>query len=133
MDRRARSASPTRAPAQPAYLRTEFDVASAKSRVRPCTRPPSGVYQVALNGTDVDDQVMKPGWTPYNVPHDPRDDRCDRPARRGAQRDRRAGLAGAWGTERFGFRENARLIYGDQPRFAAQLLVEYADGAASGS
>ena len=37
-------------------------------------------------------------------------------------------LAGAWGTERFGFRENARLIYGDQPRFAAQLLLEYADG-----
>ena len=24
-----------------------------------------GVYQVALNGTDVDDQVMKPGWTPF--------------------------------------------------------------------
>ena len=49
-----------------------------------------GVYQAAVNGTDVDDQVMKPGWTPYPVPHDPRDDRRHRPRSRRAQRHRRA-------------------------------------------
>ncbi|MFP3786272.1 alpha-L-rhamnosidase N-terminal domain-containing protein, partial [Burkholderia sp. SIMBA_024] len=26
-----------------------------------------GAYQAAINGSDVDDQVMKPGWTPYQV------------------------------------------------------------------
>ena len=75
---------------------------------------------------------MKPGWTPYRAAHDPRDDRCHRTrGSRGTQRDRRA-ARGRLATERFGFRDNARPLYGDQPRFAAQLLIEYADGASSG-
>ena len=64
---------------------------------------------------------MKPGWTPYQYRtiHETTDVTGLLAAGRNAIGVR---LAGAWGTERFGFRENARLIYGDQPRFAAQLL-----------
>ncbi len=86
-----------------------------------------GVYQVALNGADVDDQVMKPGWTPfqYRTIHETTDVTGLLDEGRNAIGVR---LAGGWGTEHFGFRENSRLIYGDQPRFAAQLLIEYVDG-----
>ena len=113
--------------AQPAYLRTEFDVASPVSRAT-LYATAVGVYQVALNGTDVDDQVMKPGWTPFQhrTIHETTDVTALITTGGNAIGVR---LAGAWGTEHFGFRENARLIYGDQPRFAAQLLVEYADGS----
>jgi alpha-L-rhamnosidase len=112
---------------QPAYLRTEFDIASPVSRAT-LYATAVGVYQVALNGADVDDQVMKPGWTPYQYRtiHETTDVTGLVNEGRNAIGVR---LAGAWGTEHFGFRENSRLIYGDQPRFAAQLLVEYADGA----
>ena len=47
-----------------------------------------GVYQASVNGADVDDQVLKPGWTPYQWRLDPRDHRRDRPAAAGTQRDR---------------------------------------------
>ena len=112
---------------QPAYLRTEFDVDSPVSRAT-LYATAVGVYQVALNGADVDDQVMKPGWTPYQYRtiHETTDVTGLVHEGRNAIGVR---LAGAWGTEHFGFRENSRLIYGDQPRFAAQLLVEYADGS----
>ncbi|GAA1974839.1 alpha-L-rhamnosidase [Microbacterium pumilum] len=114
--------------AQPAYLRTEFDIASTVSRAT-LYATAVGVYQVALNGADVDDQVMKPGWTPYQYRtiHETTDVTGLITPGRNAIGVR---LAGAWGTEHFGFRENARLIYGSQPRFAAQLLLEYADGSA---
>ena len=112
--------------AQPAYLRREFDVrGEVASAILYATA--IGSYQVALNGTDVDDQVMKPGWTPYNARtiHETTDVTRLLSIGRNAWGVR---TAGAWGTERFGFRENARQVYGDQPRFAGQLLIEYADG-----
>ena len=56
-------ASPT-ATAQPSLLRSEFDVDGEVVRAT-LYATAHGVYQVAVNGTDVDDQVMKPGWTPY--------------------------------------------------------------------
>ena len=113
--------------AQPAYLRTEFDVSSPVARAT-LYATAVGVYQAALNGEDVDDQVMKPGWTSfqYRTIHETTDVTDLIREGRNAIGVR---LAGAWGTERFGFRENARLIYGDQPRFAAQLLIEYAGRA----
>ncbi|MFH8251412.1 family 78 glycoside hydrolase catalytic domain [Microbacterium sp. B2969] len=111
---------------QPAYLRTEFEVTGDVRRAT-LYATAVGVYQAAVNGADVDDQVMKPGWTPYlrRTIHETTDVTALL-----AQGVNAIGvrLAGAWGTEHFGFRENSRLHYGDQPRFAAQLLVEYADG-----
>lgn len=111
---------------QPAYLRTEFEVSSPVVRAT-LYATAVGVYQAAVNGEDVDEQVMKPGWTSfqYRTIHETTDVTALVREGRNAIGVR---LAGAWGTERFGFRENARLIYGDQPRFAAQLLLEYQDG-----
>jgi alpha-L-rhamnosidase len=116
-------------PAQPAYLRHEFDVDAEVARAT-LYATAVGVYQVAFNGADVDDQVMKPGWTPYRqrTIHETTDvTALLRPGRNAIG----IRLAGAWATERFGFRDNAQPVYGDQPRFAAQLLVEYADGSSA--
>ena len=38
-------------------------------------------------------------------------------------------VTGGWYTENFGFRDGARPVYGPQPSFAGQLLLEYADGS----
>ncbi|MFB7894495.1 family 78 glycoside hydrolase catalytic domain [Microbacterium sp. NPDC056044] len=113
--------------AQPAYLRTEFDVTGPVARAT-LYATALGVYQVAIDGVDVDDQVMKPGWTPYahRTIHETTDVTGLLAEGRNAIGVR---LAGAWATERFGFRENARPLYSHQPRFAGQLLIEYADGS----
>ena len=113
--------------AQPAYLRTEFDVTGPVARAT-LYATALGVYQVAIDGVDVDDQVMKPGWTPYahRTIHETTDVTALVAEGRNAIGVR---LAGAWATESFGFRENARPLYADQPRFAGQLLIEYADGS----
>lgn len=113
--------------AQPAYLRTEFEPAGPVRRAT-LYATAVGVYQVAVNGADVDDHVMKPGWTPYRqrTIHETTDVTALVTEGRNALGVR---LAGAWATERFGFRDSAQRHYGDQPRFAAQLLVEYADGS----
>ena len=52
--------------AEPAVLRRDFDV---DGEVRRATLYATavGVYQAAVNGADVDDQVMKPGWTPFQA------------------------------------------------------------------
>lgn len=112
--------------AEPVSLRTEFDVTGDVARAT-LYATAVGVYQVAIDGTDVDDQVMKPGWTPYaqRTVHETTDVTALLNEGRNAIGVR---LAGAWATERFGFRDNARPIYGEQPRFAAQLHITYADG-----
>jgi alpha-L-rhamnosidase len=112
--------------AQPAYLRTEFEIGGPVQRAT-LYATAVGVYQAAVNGTDVDDQVMKPGWTPYRerTVHETTDVTALLAEGTNALGVR---LAGAWATERFGFRANAHRHYGDQPRFAAQLVVEYSDG-----
>ena len=112
--------------AEPAVLRREFAV---DGEVRRATLYATavGVYQAAMNGADVDDQVLKPGWTPFRsrTVHETTD--VTRLLSPGANAIA-VRLAGAWATERYGFRENAQVVYADQPRFAAQLVVEYADG-----
>ncbi|TQM23632.1 alpha-L-rhamnosidase [Microbacterium kyungheense] len=112
--------------AQPAYLRSEFDVTGAVARAT-LYATAVGVYQAALGGVDVDDQVMKPGWTPYprRLIHETTDVTALLAPGRNAIGVR---LAGAWATESYGFRDNARPLYAAQPRFAAQLLIEYDDG-----
>ncbi|MGF6823791.1 alpha-L-rhamnosidase [Microbacterium sp. ZKA21] len=113
-------------PAQPAVLRRSFAVSGDVHRAT-LYATAVGVYQAAVNGTDVDDQVLKPGWTPFQARtvHESTDVTA---LLRGGENEMSVRLAGAWATERYGFRENAQPIYADQPRFAAQLLIEYADG-----
>jgi alpha-L-rhamnosidase len=88
-----------------------------------------GSYQAEVNGVDVDDHVFKPGWTPFDkrTVHDTTDVTA---LLREGENTLTFRLAGTWATERFGFRQNAQPRYGEQPRLAAQLLLEHADGSA---
>ncbi len=58
--------------AQPVLLRHEFEVAPGLARAT-LYATALGVYQAHVNGQAVDDQLLKPGWTPYAVPAGARD------------------------------------------------------------
>ncbi|WP_197430218.1 alpha-L-rhamnosidase [Auraticoccus cholistanensis] len=112
--------------AQPGLARTEFEVAG---EVRSATLYATalGAYQAVLNGTDVDDQVLKPGWTAYQyrMVHETTDVTALLVPGTNALGIR---FAGAWATERYGPPGRQRGFYAEQPQVAAQLVVEYADG-----
>src|SRR5699024_10227610 len=85
-------------------------------------------YQVSINGADVDDGVLKPGWTDYKerLVHEATDVTGLLQQGRNAIGVR---FAGAWWTEKFGFHGQERRVYGDQPAAAAQLHIAYTDGS----
>ena len=89
-------ATPEKA-AQPGLLRTEVEIAGELvSAVLYATA--QGVYQVEINGHDVDDAVLKPGWTSYQyrMEHEATDvTALLRPGRNGIG----VRLAGGWFTE----------------------------------
>jgi alpha-L-rhamnosidase len=112
--------------AQPGLTRTEFAVGGdVVSAVLYATG--LGVYQASINGTDVDDQVLKPGWTPYQwrLIHETTDVTELLVPGANALGIR---FAGGWATERYGFRGQAAPFYADQPTVAGQLVITYADG-----
>ncbi|MFD0865581.1 family 78 glycoside hydrolase catalytic domain [Tessaracoccus lubricantis] len=114
------------AEAQPAQLRREFEVGSGLRRAT-LYATAHGVYQAFVNGSAVDDQHMKPGWTPYQyrLVHETTDVTALLEEGRNALG---IALAGGWYTEHYGFQGQARPFYGTQPAVAGQLLLEYADG-----
>lgn len=114
-------------PAQPALVRHEFDVAEGLVRAT-WYATAQGVFQTSVNGVAVDDQILKPGWTPYQfrLVHETTDVTSLLAPGRNAIG---ATLAGAWFTESFGFQGQARPFYGSQPAVAGQLLLEYEDGS----
>lgn len=115
------------AAAEPGLLRAEFDVehevvaAYLYSTAR-------GVFQVEINGREIDDAVMKPGWSSYQyrTVHDSVDVSELLSTGRNAIGIR---LAGGWWTEQYGFAGEGRRVYGDQPSVAAQLHVVHTDGS----
>ncbi len=112
--------------AQPVLLRREFTVAPGLVRAT-LYATAQGVYQAEVNGRYVDDQLLKPGWTPYQyrLVHETTDITelvSPGPNALGVT------LAGGWFTESFGFKGLAKPFYGTQPSFAGQLLLEYLDG-----
>jgi alpha-L-rhamnosidase len=113
-------------PATPGLLRTELDLDGEVARAT-LYASAHGVYQVEINGQDVDDAVLKPGWTAYQhrLVHEATD--VTALLRSGANAVG-VRLAGGWWTERYGFHGAARPFYGDQPAVAVQLHVELADG-----
>jgi alpha-L-rhamnosidase len=113
--------------AQPGLLRTEFEVRAGLTRAV-LYATARGSYQVEINGSEVDDQVLKPGWTPYQyrLVHETTD--VTGLLNEGAN-GLGIGIAGAWYTESFGFGGNGRAFYGDQPSAAVQLRLDYADGS----
>ena len=116
---------PVRA-AQPTLLRTTFEIVGPISTAY-LYATARGVYQVEINGDEVDDHELKPGWTSYQyrLAHETTD----------VARFLRVGtnavvvhLAGGWYTEEYGFTGQQRRFYGDQPAVALQLVVLYESG-----
>jgi alpha-L-rhamnosidase len=114
------------APAQPALVRGTFTVDGPVRRAT-LYATAHGVHQVEVNGREVDDEVLKPGWTPYEqrLLHETTDVTA---LLREGENAVGVWLSGGWYCERFGFRDTARRHYGEQPAVAVQLVVEYADG-----
>ncbi|MFI2486155.1 family 78 glycoside hydrolase catalytic domain [Promicromonospora kroppenstedtii] len=114
-------------PATPGLLRAELDLPGDVVRAT-LYASAHGVYQVEINGHDVDDAVLKPGWTAYQhrLVHEATDVTALLRAGANAVGVR---LAGGWWTERYGFHGAARPFYGEQPAAAVQLHVELADGS----
>ncbi|MBO0982632.1 alpha-L-rhamnosidase [Rathayibacter sp. SD072] len=117
------------APATPALLRAEFD-AEPDITAAYLSSTAEGVFQIELNGADVDDSVLKPGWSSYQyrTVHDSVDVSALLTPGRNAIGIR---LAGGWWTEEYGFAGEGRRVYGEQPSVAAQLLLVHADGSTS--
>jgi alpha-L-rhamnosidase len=120
--------SPTR-PAQPALLRTEFTVDRPVVRAT-LAATALGVYQAHVNGQPVDDQILKPGWTPYRsrLVHETTD--VTHLVREG-ENVIAIDLAGGWYTERYGFHGAETVVYGEQPFVALQVRLDYEDGTAA--
>src|SRR5699024_5743669 len=114
-------------PATPGLARGEFEV-GAEVEHATLYATAAGAYQVSINGVDVDEGVLKPGWTDYvdRLVHEATDVTDLVRQGRNAMGIR---FAGAWWTEKYGFHEKARRVYGDQPSVAAQLHIAYVDGS----
>lgn len=112
--------------AQPVLLRHEFEVAPGLARAT-WYATALGTYQAFVNDAATDDQILKPGWTPYQhrLVHETTDVTAQ--LVEGANAIGVA-LTGGWYTESFGFQGLAKPFYGTQPGFAGQLLLEYANG-----
>ena len=107
--------------AAPALLRAEFDIdrAVASATLFSTAR---GVYQAVVNGQDVDDAVLKPGWTVYQsrLLHDAVDVTA-------LVRSGRNALADPSGrrmvdVEEWGFAGAGQRFYGEQPDALASCV-----------
>lgn len=115
----------------PPYLRRDFALPSGIRRATVYATA-LGLYELHLNGQRVGEDYLTPGWTDYSkrVPYQTYDVT-------GLVKDgdnaMGAILADGWYAGYVGFRllnglEKPRGYYGDQPRLAVQLEVEYNDG-----
>ena len=113
--------------AEPFLVRAEFDVRSGLESAT-LFATAQGVYQAEINGHVVDDQILKPGWTPYatRLIHESTDVTSHVRVGRNSVG---ASVAGGWFTEVYGFRAGAAPFYGEQPAVALQLELRYSDGA----
>ncbi|GAA4095969.1 glycoside hydrolase family 78 protein [Actinomadura miaoliensis] len=122
----ARLISPAGAhPAVPAFRR-EFVVGGEVRRARLYVTA-HGVYRLWLNGTEVGDHVLPPGWTSYRhrlryQTHDVTGLLRPGPAALGAL------VAEGWFRGRLGFSGGRRNIWGDRGALLAQLEIVYASG-----
>ncbi|GAA4781117.1 alpha-L-rhamnosidase [Microbacterium gilvum] len=112
--------------AHPGLFRTTFAVREGLARATLYSTA-QGVYEVSLNGSDVDDETLKPGWTAYQwrLIHESLDVTALLAPGPNAIGIR---LSGGWFCERYGFGEAAVPFYGAQPSAALMLVLDYADG-----
>ncbi|WGT46341.1 alpha-L-rhamnosidase [Tessaracoccus lacteus] len=113
--------------AQPAVLRRGFTVREGLTNAI-WYATAHGAYQARVNGTEVDDQILKPGWTPYQfrLVHETTDVTS---LLQTGENSLDISLTGGWYCEEFGFQGQSAPFYGDQPSVAGQLRLEYADGS----
>lgn len=111
---------------QPALLRARFVARGHISRAT-LYATARGAYQVRINGREVDDAVLKPGWTSYQyrLLHETTDVTTLVDA---GDNLMDISLAGGWYTENYSDLGPGRPFYGVQASAAAQLVIEYSDG-----
>lgn len=87
-----------------------------------------GAATVEIDGSEIDDSVLGPGWTSYDsrVLHDSVDVTA-----RLVEGEHRLSIevTGAWYTEEYGFGPTGTRVYGDQPSAALELHLRYGDGS----
>ena len=111
---------------QPGQLRHEFTVREGLVKAT-LFATAHGVYQAEINGTEVDDHVLKPGWTAYADRLNHETTNVTALLTPGANAIG-VWLAGGWFTEKYGFHGFAKPFYGGQPAVKVELVLEYADG-----
>jgi len=110
----------------PALLRTEFTVDKPVAYAR-LYGSAHGTFDLMINGKRVSDEVLAPGWTPYNerllvVAHDVTSYLNDGRNAWGVL------LADGWFRGKFGF-TNQNSNYGTQTAFIGQIEIFYVDGS----
>ncbi|TIC85475.1 alpha-L-rhamnosidase [Nocardioides sp. GY 10127] len=113
--------------ATPALLRHAFTLPAAPLRAV-LRWTALGTADPRVNGAEVDDTVLGPGWTSYQhrLVHETVDVTDLLVA---GENVLAASLAGCWFTESYGFMDAATTVYGSQPRFLARLEVDLPDGS----
>lgn len=113
-------------PKTPLLLRRAFTLAHAPRRATLYSTS-HGVHQAFINGSEVDDERLKPGWTSYQhrLLHETTDVTSLL-----QQGENVFGIAaaGGWWTERYGFVDSAREVYGSEVSVAAMLVMEFESG-----
>ena len=120
-------ASSSRGVGHPLLVRGEFEAPAGVARAL-LFATAQGVYQAEVNGIEVDDQILKPGWTAYQhrLIHETTD--ITDLVREGANAVG-VRLAGGWFTETFGFQGKEAPFYGTEPAVAVQIVLTLADGS----
>ncbi|MGY4858226.1 family 78 glycoside hydrolase catalytic domain [Cryobacterium sp. AP23] len=121
------AADPVR-PGSPFNTRTVIDLGDAEVLRATLYAAGHGVYQAAVNDVDVDDHVLKPGWTSYprRLTHETTDvTGLLVPGRNTLS----ARVAAGWYAETLRLFGPPTPFYGEHPAVATQLFVQYADGS----
>ena len=110
----------------PALLRTELTLRDAPVTAR-LYATAHGVYQVSIGGVDVDAQILKPGWTPYDlrILYESTDVTGLLSAGANAVGVR---LAPGWYGEGYGFHGQIRRVWTGPLEVAVRLEVSYSHG-----
>lgn len=111
---------------RPSLLRRSFGVTRPLRRAL-LRATALGVYQASVNGTSVDADDLKPGWTSYD--HRVLVTTTDVTALlRDGENVLGVELAGGWYTEQYGFLGNARRRWHGAPRVGLDLELHFDDG-----
>lgn len=114
-------------PAQPFLTAMQFQLGRLPTRAV-LVAAAQGVYQGWVNGVEVDDSVLKPGWTAYSerIVHEWTDVIALLTL---GDNVLAFEVAGGWFTERYGFSIHGRRFYGEQPSVAGQIIMDFEDGS----